>query len=115
MEAVGRNAKVLRGRTALQGPLNGVTVRTGAPLCSFAYEPHPFVSVVSPVVGPLCVWVVAARVARKCYVMLCYVSLLRERDGVLHTGLGDSTNKTFTRCTDFCVPVLENGYAKVLT
>ena len=36
------------------------------------YEPHPYVSVVSPVVGPLCVWAVAARVARKCYVMLCY-------------------------------------------
>ena len=41
MEAVGRNAKVLRGRTALQGPLNGVTVRTGAPLCSFRSQNQP--------------------------------------------------------------------------
>ena len=41
MEAVGRNEKVLRGRTALQGPLNGVTVRTGAPLCSFRSQNQP--------------------------------------------------------------------------
>ena len=38
MEAVGRNEKVLRGRTALRGPLNGVTVHTGAPLCSFGSQ-----------------------------------------------------------------------------
>ena len=41
MEAVGRNEKVLRGRTALQGPLNGVTVRTGAPLRSFGSQNQP--------------------------------------------------------------------------